>query len=610
MRPVSLPSYSQWVQRWHSPRDPPGDERVGVRGAGCVLDEGSSGAHPHITAFTGRASSPVGSKARRVHVPRGLSACSDPHDNREHDQHYRATPIRDRWRCRSSGGPTCGQRQEPDGSQPEVARRRAGIDGERVVVEPDNRRNHERGGDRDERSCCFSMPVRVGVFRGLSVTHRAASVGGAQPAPEGRTASTHPGRRRVRGRPSNRACPPRPVKEARATVTLPPRRRRGAARDPCGVRSAITPSGHRKNLIAPARPSATPGRTGRVAISPHDARAGKDRCEMRDADLADHLGPRAAAPYTRQSRTPDEPQREPPMQASPRSPITTSADRWREQCQWADHERCERGPHVVLPAREIGAVGRERVAPPRGSPSPRDTARGGSQEGRGPDRSAMANMTSATTNGRAPNNAIGSTRRNARAPEPRCRDLFVSGCEWSIQLLLRWAAAVRRPARWGRVAHDSVRATAGAIESLRTCRTASTRTNSAQPIHLARSGTRHTSMVSCKPTNGLVGLVMNGGDGALDDKPRRLCGALRKPWQPCARHRGVQEGRHESCVLALVEQCRQIDLPVGDRFRQHRGAAAPRTDAKGDDVAPRGRSGRLNSATKRCGTRSGNDEDW
>ena len=58
------------------------------------------------------------------------------------------------------------------------------------------------------------------------------------------------------------------------------------------IAASQTPSGQRKNLMAPARPTASPGAKRDVAVAPgeRDEHA-EERRQVRDADLADHRRP-------------------------------------------------------------------------------------------------------------------------------------------------------------------------------------------------------------------------------------------------------------------------------------------------------------------------------
>ena len=142
-----------------------------------------------------------------------------------------------------------------------------------------------------------------------------------------------------------------------------------------------------------------PRRELRVAVAPDEREQhAEKRCEVRDADLADHLRPQRERAVHAPVADADDPQRahearEPDERDRP------VGGAGGEHRQRRDEERGDRRPDEVVPVpdRPIRAAG--RGSPSRGGASPRGRARCGSRRRASRSSCATANIATATTTG-------------------------------------------------------------------------------------------------------------------------------------------------------------------------------------------------------------------
>ena len=233
--------------------------------------------------------------------PARLGAHDHGEHDGEHDQHAGAAPAVACPDARAQQAPRR-ERSKPDGESrgrtiASGTRRRRSSRARRSARARARPRRRARGSPGASRRRAATRAERRTSRCGATPrTHRAATR-----KPERRVAVLV--ERLARARSSTAGSRARLVngrtRRSEAPATAAARTARGAR----PIAASQTPSGQRKNLIAPARPTASPGREAHGRGSATRARgAGRERREVRDADLADHLRPERERRRTRASR--------------------------------------------------------------------------------------------------------------------------------------------------------------------------------------------------------------------------------------------------------------------------------------------------------------------
>ena len=307
--------------------------------------------------------------------PVGLVAERDAEHDGEHDEEPSDVP----WVADVEPGaaqPPRRERQEPDPRQARP-RDRERHGGEREVVEPDDRRDRQRRGDREREA---PVTPRRREQEKAADPHRRASRRSPtrRSARAARRACTSPGRSRGRAAGASARSRRWRRRAGAGAATRRRFRRPRARRRTVGATPSQSPSGQTKNFIAVANPTRTPGCESPIARAPGQSEEQAERrCQMRDAHLARDLRPHRDEAVHAPVPQPDDPERSgDAREAEHEHHDVCDAERQHRQRRARGRRRAAARCSWRRPS------GRSRVegtgCAPRASPSPGGRSRGGS----------------------------------------------------------------------------------------------------------------------------------------------------------------------------------------------------------------------------------------